>query len=148
MTQLEIRDIAAQSAAAEHAVTSADELPAVVDRAFPAIFARLGELGVQPAGPPFIRYLDTGDPMQVELGVPVASEFEDSEQVSLPAGRAAVWTHVGPYSELRHACEQLGAAVQELGEQPSGPFWESYVTNPAEEPDASKRVTEIYLPLR
>jgi hypothetical protein len=78
MTQLEIRDIPAQSAAAEHATTSADELPAVVDRAFPAIFARLGE----------------------------------------------------------------------LGEQPSGPFWESYVTNPAEEPDASKRVTEIYLPLR
>jgi AraC family transcriptional regulator len=86
--------------------------------------------------------------MKVELGVPVPSQLEDGEQVSLPAGRTAVWTHVGPYSELRDACERLGAAVQDLGEQPAGPFWESYVTNPAEEPDASKRVTEIYLPLR
>lgn len=148
MAELEIRDISAQPAAAQQATTSADELPAVIDRTFPAIFARLGQLGVDPAGPPFIRYLDTGDPMRVELGVPVAAELEDGERVNLPAGRAAVWTHVGPYSELRAACERLGAAVDELGEQPAGPFWESYVTNPAEEPDASKRVTEIYLPLR
>ncbi len=148
MTQIEIRDIAAQPAAVERATTPAADLPAAVDRAFPALFERLGKAGVEPAGPPFIRYLETGDPLEVELGVPVSGEVGDGEQASLPAGRTAVLRHVGPYSELRAACERLGQEVERLGERASGPFWESYVTNPAEEPDASKRITEIYLPLR
>lgn len=148
MHELEIRELAEQPAAVEHATTPSEGLPSAVDRGFPAIFGRLEKLGVEPAGPPFVRYLETGDQFTIELGVPVAGKLEDGKQANLPAGRAAVWRHVGPYSELRTACERLGAAVEELGEEPAGGLWESYVTNPAEEPDPAKRITEIYLPLR
>jgi effector-binding domain-containing protein len=37
--------------------------------------------------------------------------------------------------------------VAERGERASGPFWESYVTDPRSEPDASKRITDIYQPI-
>ena len=53
--------------------------------------------------------------------------------------------HVGPFSGLRDACERLQEWV---GDRAAGPFWESYVTNPREEPDSSRWVTEIFLPLR
>src|SRR5207237_964559 len=102
---------------------------------FPALFGRLGEHGVAPAGPPFVRYLDTGDDrLEVELGVPVpgdATEFDGAERSTLPGGRVAVWRYVGPYSGLREACEQLGTSVKELGEKDAGPCWEGHVREPA-----------------
>lgn len=146
---LEIRDVPAQPAAVRRATTPAADLGSVVDKTFPDIFRRLAELGVAPSGPPFVRYLETGDELEVELGVPVNNlNLDGVQQSTLPGGRLAVWRHVGPYSELRAACERLGESLKELGEEPNGPFWESYLTNPADEPDASKRVTEIYQPLR
>jgi effector-binding domain-containing protein len=145
---LEIRDVPAQPAAVHHAVAPATDLASVIDRTFPELFGRLAELGVMPSGPPFVRYLKTGEELEVELGVPVPTELSGIEQSTLPGGRVAVWRHVGPYSELRAACEELGKSVEDLGERADGPFWESYVTDPSTEPDASKRVTEIYQPLR
>jgi effector-binding domain-containing protein len=149
--ELEIRELAAQPTAVFHAVTPTADLGSVIDRTFPALFGGLAEIGVAPCGPPFVRYLRTGAQLEVELGVPVrgeVAELDGAQLSSLPAGRVAVWRHVGPYSGLRQACERLGTSVKELGEEAAGPFWESYVTNPVEEPDAYKRVTEIYLPLR
>jgi effector-binding domain-containing protein len=70
----------------------------------------------------------------------------DAGQASgLPGGRVAVLRHVGPFSGLRDACERL---QEWAGDRAAGPFWESYVTNPREEPDSSRWVTEIFLPLR
>ena len=147
----EIREIPDQPVAVLRAATPAAELGSVIDKTFSSLFGRLGESGVAPSGPPFVRYLETGDELRVELGVPVPAEAADLdgiERSALPGGCVAVWRHVGPYSELRAACARFEQSVEQLGEQADGPFWESYVTNPATEPDASKRVTEIYQPLR
>ena len=147
----EIRELAAQDAAIEHAVTDAAGIGAVVDRAFPALFEALERQGVRPAGVPFIRYLQTGEQLEIELGVPVPRghrPLEEVEQTSLPAGRAAVLRYVGPYDGLADAYERLLGWVEERGEQPAGPHWEAYVTDPRSEPDPERRVTEIYVPLR
>jgi effector-binding domain-containing protein len=56
-----------------------------------------------PAGPPFIRYLDAGERFEIQLGVPVspgAAELEGLDAVTLPAGRAAVLRHIGPFTEV------------------------------------------------
>ena len=145
-TDPEIRELSPQPAVTEVAVTDADGIPSVVDAAFPRLFGRLADLGVEPAGPPYIRYLRTGAEMELELGIPVGPDAGQSS--GLPGGRAAVLRHVGPFSELRAACEALQAWVAAQGETAAGPFWESYVTNPREEPDSSKWITEIVLPLR
>jgi effector-binding domain-containing protein len=81
----------------------ANGLPAVVDRAFPQLFAWLGERGIAPAGPPFIRYLEVdqaGEPLEIEVAAPVSRGAEPDGPVSsglLPEGRYATLVHTGPY---------------------------------------------------
>ncbi len=141
----EIRELSPQPAVVEVAVTDDAGLPGVVDSGFPRLFGRLAELGVEPAGPPYIRYLRTGEELELELGIPVGPDAGQSS--GLPGGRAAVLRYVGPFSGLRDACEALGRWVAGQGEEPAGPFWESYVTNPRDEPDSSKWITEIVQPI-
>ena len=141
----EIRELSPQPSVVEVAVTDDAGLPGVVDSGFPRLFGRLAELGVEPAGPPYIRYLRTGEELELELGIPVGPDAEQSS--GLPGGRAAVLRHVGPFSGLRAACAALEAWVAGQGEEPAGPFWEAYVTNPREEPDSSKWITEIVQPI-
>ena len=67
-------------------------------------------LGVAPADAPFIRYLKTGDQLEIELGVPVApgvAPLERRDEASLPGGRVAVLRHIGPFEDLWAACERL-----------------------------------------
>ena len=142
-TDPEIRELSPQPAVVEVTVTDAAGIPAAVDSGFPRLFGRLADLGVAPAGPPFIRYLRTGAEMELELGIPVGPDAGQSS--GLPGGRAAVLRHVGPFSGLREACERL---QEWAGDRAAGPFWESYVTNPREEPDSARWITEIFLPLR
>jgi effector-binding domain-containing protein len=141
----EIREIAPQPAAVKRAVTDAASMRATIDGGFAELFARLAERNASPAGAPYIRYLETGERLEIELGVPVANGVADG---GLPGGRVAVLRHVGPYEELRQQCERLAQWVERRAEAPAGPHWEAYVTDPAGEPDPSKRITEIYMPLR
>ncbi len=146
----EIRELSAQPAVGKHLVTDASGIAAAIDRTFPELFARLSEAGVDAAGPPFTRYLSTGERFELQLGVPVpagTSAIDGVESISLPAGRAAVLRYFGPYDGLAAACESLGAWVGEQGEQAGGAFWEAYVTDPREQPDPAKRLTEIFLPV-
>ena len=142
-TDPEIRELSPQPAVVEVTVIDAAGIPAAVDSGFPRLFGRLADLGVEPAGPPYIRYLRTGAEMELELGIPVGPDAGQS--TGLPGGRVAVLRHVGPFSGLRDACERL---QDWAGERAAGPFWESYLTNPREEPDSSRWITEIVLPLR
>jgi effector-binding domain-containing protein len=79
-------------------------VPAVVDRSFPQLFAWLGQHGVEPSGPPFIRYLEVdhdGEPLEIEAAAPVAGGAPEGDgQVradALPAGRYVTTLHTGPY---------------------------------------------------
>ncbi len=87
-TDPEIRELSPQPAVTEVAVTDADGIPSVVDAAFPRLFGRLADLGVEPAGPPFIRYLRTGAELELELGIPVGPDAGQSS--GLPGGRAVL----------------------------------------------------------
>jgi effector-binding domain-containing protein len=80
-----------------------DGVPALVDVIFPELFGWLGEHGIAPAGPPFIRVHEVDsalEPLVLEAGAPVAGEVEASDPVrfdELPGGRYLTDLHVGPY---------------------------------------------------
>jgi effector-binding domain-containing protein len=80
-----------------------DGVPAVADTAFPQLFAWLGQHGVEPTGPPFIRYLEVdeaGEPLEIEVAAPVNGAQQGDGPVRaglLPAGRYATLLHTGPY---------------------------------------------------
>jgi len=125
---------------------------------FGEVFAWLGARGLEPAGAPFWRYnvIDMARKLEVDVAVPVAAAVDgDGRVVSgvLPAGRYATLTHVGHPSELAGVTKTLldwaaGEGLtwdMSLGED--GERWgarlEIYLTDPSEEPDMSKWVTEL-----
>lgn len=125
---------------------------------FGEVFAWLGARGLAPAGPPFFRYdvIDMMRELEVEAGVPVAVAVDGDAQVSsgvLPAGRYAMLTHVGHPSELLGVTKALldWAAGQGLtwdmspgeGGERWGSRLEIYLTDPGQEPDMSKWVTQL-----
>ncbi|MCE9560320.1 MAG: GyrI-like domain-containing protein [Armatimonadetes bacterium] len=65
-----------------------------------------------------------------------------------PGGRAVMATHVGPYDTMSETWMALWEWVSENKQQPAeAPPWDVYVTDPGQEPDPLKWVTEIYIPL-
>jgi effector-binding domain-containing protein len=140
-----------------------DGVPAFVDKAFPELFRWLGEHGVEPTGPPFIRLreLDAdGEPLELEVGAPVNGDAPGDERVraeSLPAGRYLIMRHVGPYRsetapDLAAARERLIGWAAERGivysRQTDGGRMlpcalERYLTGPPAEPDFTKWETEF-----
>ena len=127
-------------------------------RRFGEVFGWLDGHGLVPAGPPFFKYnfIDMARELEVEAGVPVAAAVDgDGEVVSgvLPAGRYAILIHQGYPSELVGATKELldWAAGQGLSWDASpdgtGQRWgarlENYLTDPRQEPDMSKWLTEL-----
>jgi effector-binding domain-containing protein len=132
-------------------------LSALADR-LPEVFGWLGGRGLVPDGAPFFKYnvIDMMRELEVEAGVPVAEAVDGDGQVVsgvLPAGRYATLTHVGHPSELVAATARLQdwAAAQELTWDMSpgddGERWASrleiFLTDPSQEPDASKWETQL-----
>jgi DNA gyrase inhibitor GyrI len=138
-------------------------LPAVVDRSFPQLFAWLGRHGIEPAGPPFIRYLEVdnrGEPLEIEVAAPVAAGTQGDETVRagiLPAGRYATLLHTGPYrhddvpdlgdaqAALRTWTEQQGIVTSRASERGSSlaACVEHYRIGPPMEADWTKWETEL-----
>lgn len=130
-----------------------------------ALGARLGEVfawldarGITPAGAPFFKYdeIDMAHELHVEAGVPVASPVEADEDVTsgvLAGGRYATLVHVGHPDQLEQATAALLSWAEERGLRwdmtagEHGDVWgsrlEFYLTDPAEEPDMAKWVTQL-----
>ena len=151
MTELEpqLQQRAAQPYLAIHArVSSEAEFRHAADTGFPELFGWLGEHGVEPAGPIFIRY--SADSDDIELGVPVAPGVAGDERVragELPAGRWATFVHVGPYRSETEPDLAAGRATLEAWADAQGlargDYVEHYVKGPVEEPDHARWETEL-----
>jgi effector-binding domain-containing protein len=158
----QIQQRAAQPYAGIRVRVPMEGISAAVDEAFPEVFGWLAEHSIAPAGPPFIRYhvIDMMHDLDIEMGVPaevsddaVAGQGGRVRAGVLPGGRYVVLRHVGPYDGLVAS----NAALEEWAQQRGVAFdsWETdrgcayrgrvehYLTNPAEEPDASKWEVDV-----
>ena len=118
----------------------------------PAVFGHVMGNGGAPAGMPFARYDMVDDhTFDMEAGAPVAAHVAETDQIkrsTLPAGPAVKLTHVGPYENLSAAHRMVHEWLDENEREAAGLPWEVYVTDPGEEPDNTKWVTEVYYPLK
>lgn len=153
----EITQRAAQPYAGISAWVTMAAVGSVADR-IPEIFGWLGARGIAPAGPPFFRYhvIDMQRQLLVEAGVPVVSPVADDGDVrggTLPAGKFAVMIHTGAPDTLVAATSALLDWAQARGltwdvsQTDAGESWgcrlESYLTDPAQQPDTGKWQTEL-----
>jgi effector-binding domain-containing protein len=161
-TTPEITERAVQPYVAIGAQVTMEQLPGLADR-LGEVFGWLAERGLAPAGPPFFRYnvIDMERQLNVEAGVPVPTAVRGDDRVTagvLPAGRYATAIHVGHYDGLIGAVDNLlqWAEAQGLEWDKSaaedGEHWgcrlEIYLTNPAEQRDATKWETQLAFRLK
>ncbi|OLT32639.1 hypothetical protein BJF79_35875 [Actinomadura sp. CNU-125] len=121
----------------------------------PEIYGWLAQRGITPGGGPVYRYRTIGDterPFELEVGVPVAAPVEGDGRVlarTLPEGAYAVLLHEGHPDGLGEAHRALRAWAEGEGHflDRDGDAWaavyESYLTDPAQEPDLNKWRTEL-----
>lgn len=151
MTEFDIRDMTEQPTAVVKAHVPMAELKGFFDRAYGQVFSTLGRQGVQPAGPPFGYYPRKPDEtVDVEAGAPVSAPIEAAGDVvasRLPGGRVVHGVHVGPYEKLAETYGELMAWVAEQGLTLGEGMWESYLSDPVQEPDPATWRTEIFWPL-
>jgi effector-binding domain-containing protein len=151
MTEFEIVEVEPQQAAVIRAEVPMAELPSVFDRGFHAVMAAVAEQGLAVTGPPFGFYPSLpGDTVEVAVGFPVSGPVAPAGEVTgmeLPGGRAVQAVHVGPYDTLERTYGELMAWVQGQGLRLATGMWESYLSDPAAEPDPATWRTQITWPL-
>ena len=161
LTAPKLEERAEQPYVAIRTLAAMNELDTVIPRLLGDVFAWLAQQGIAPAGAPFVRYLviNMAAQLDIEVGVPVASAVAGDDLVRagvLPAGRYAslVYTDVSRGIEANAALLNWGAAhglvwdswVAENGDG-FGARFESFLTDPKEEPDPAKWDTEVAIRL-
>jgi AraC family transcriptional regulator len=146
---VEVPEVKAMTSSATN--VPVDDVGATLARIYGAVFGHVMGHGGAPAGQPFARYEMAGDHLfNIKAGIPVAEHVQATDSIqqsSLPGGPAAKSVHVGPYDTIEKAHAALHEWIDVHGRECVGNPWEIYVTDPGQEPDSSKWVTEIYYPL-
>lgn len=130
-------------------------------RLFAELKAWVRKNALQPAGAPFLRFhvINMDANMDVEMGVPLAGPISGEGHVQagrLPAGRYASLIYTGARNAIKGNQALLDWAakrglVWDRWEDESGDAFgarfESYLTDPAEQPDRSKWQIEVTIRL-
>jgi effector-binding domain-containing protein len=152
LSEIEVRETASQPTAVVRRRASVAEISSAIQEGLKQTYEALAGANLEPAGPPFVRYLSMMEQgaFDTEIGWPLAAEFNGAGDVvasSLPAGSVAVVTYHGPYEGVAEAYTAIQEWCGRQGRTPAGPPWESYFTDPESEPDQSKWRTDIYQPI-
>ncbi|NLX47107.1 MAG: GyrI-like domain-containing protein [Euryarchaeota archaeon] len=149
MTSVEIVETKETPAIAIRERVRVTEIPAVMSRMFGELYPHLGK-GVECAGPPFALYHSwEGEIMDMEVGFPIKGEGIEAGNVrtiKLPAARAAVATHVGPYENLTDTYNAVMEWMKANGHSPASFMWEEYLNSPQEVPP-DQLLTRLYWPI-
>lgn len=141
----QLLDLEEQCLVAVRATVTLDEIPALFDRAYPAIFAAIERAGAQVVGAPMgVTRGEPTETLDLAAAVPVAARLAADGEVqpeTIPAGRAAALLVRGDYGRLSAAYGYLFAWVAEQGLAPIGISWEQYLTEPQPGGDPSLNET-------
>jgi AraC family transcriptional regulator len=145
------RELAAQPVLVIRRRVERAQLAATLGPLFGSIVEVAQRSGAALTGPPFTRFLAWGAGLlTIEAGLPVAAAVPGSAEVqaqTLPAGRVATTTHVGPYDQLLDAYAAMERWIEAQGRTSAGAPWEVYVTDPAAHPDPRTWRTELFWPI-
>jgi effector-binding domain-containing protein len=151
----EITVIDPQPAVAVRTQTTADKIGEEFGGRSQEIFAYLLEKGLEPSGPPFIRYHQySPEVVDMEVGLPISRAGDPVEDpdpqmsfIDLPGGDAVVFVHEGPYDGLAEVYSSMHDWIHAQGMDDSDPPWEIYEVSPAETDDSSKLRTRVVWPV-
>ncbi|MCR9159220.1 MAG: GyrI-like domain-containing protein [Nannocystaceae bacterium] len=126
------------------------KIASVLGELLPRVFAYATQSGATMVGPPFVRYLNMAETLDIQAGLPVAPGAAATEDIllgELPGGTALTTIHIGPYDTLPTAYGALQARMKDDALRPSGAPWEVYLTDPGEVPDPADWKTQVFWPI-
>jgi effector-binding domain-containing protein len=148
---IELRDLPAQPAVAIRDTAPAKGLGPAMRELYPVVWTFLEKRGIEPVGPSFgIYHSFTEEEVDFEAGFPVAEPVEGEGRVraiELPATRAAVTVHVGPYTTIGQAHDALDRWIHDQGKDHDPAVREVYQVGPGDTEDSSTWRTEVVYPL-
>ena len=101
-------------------------------------------------GPFGIYHSVSPEEIDLEAGFPVEGDPKGNGRIyalNTYSGKAVMTTFTGPYEKLKEAWGVFAKLVDAEGHKLAGPCFEVYITDPEEEPDSSKWITELYTPI-
>jgi effector-binding domain-containing protein len=123
------------------------EIGEVLGAAFAEVYAGIGSTA--PDGAPFVIYhgMPEGDrPLEIQVCAPVRRAVDAPAGWSveeLSAGTFASLVHVGPYTSIGSAYEDLARWIPEHGMTMAGPPREVYLSEPDTPPERIQTVVEF-----
>jgi len=147
----EVKEKKAQPVLSVRTKSAVQDLPQVLGKYYGAIAQYLGELGENPAGPPYVAYYNKDmQNLDIEIGFPVSKNLtgkEDIKMSEIPSGRFASCLYTGPYNEIEPAYNELTNWIEEKGYESTGVAYEIYLNDPSQTPPEDLK-TEIYFLLK
>jgi effector-binding domain-containing protein len=139
------------------AIDDQDGMAAQMGKSYGELMSYLQKNNVQIAGAPFCLYPkwdEANNQMEMVCALPVPSDADFAKGkvnypvMQLPAGVAVKATHTGNYDKLGETHGQIDQYIAMKGLTVNGPPMELYITDPMEESDTTKWITEIYYPVK
>lgn len=147
---MEMRDLDEMNTLAIRVTVPVSDLSQAMGRVYGEIAAHMQERGIPFAGAPYARYYNMDmQALDVEIGFPVAKQAPGTDTIKpclLPAGKALVERHIGPYDKIEETYNRMMAYAEEQKLTMSGESYEFYLNDPAET-SPEKLETEIYFPI-
>jgi effector-binding domain-containing protein len=147
----QILETEARATAVIHITVSRAEIQAVMGQGQRELMTTLASQGITPAGRWFTHHFKMSPAIfDFEIGVPVVVPVAAAGRVrsgELPATTVARTIYHGPYEGLATAWQELDAWIVAQGRTPAPSLWETYVTDPATNPDPTTWLTELTRPL-
>jgi AraC family transcriptional regulator len=151
---ISVRDLPAVHALVMRRRITRDEIATALAESLPTVFGYAQEHGLAIAGPPFARYPEVAmGSLVIEGGITIAEPPATEpgggiETIAIPAGRAVVAIHHGPYDKLPDSYSEIEKWMRDQGLSAAGAPRETYLTDPGEHPDPATWETEIVQPVQ
>jgi DNA-binding transcriptional MerR regulator len=129
-----------------------DEVSTVIPKDIAEVHAYVQELGLGFHGPPICvcPFPNEDGTLDAEIGWPVPKDVPSRGRIefrTLPATRALVMKHIGPFTSLGNSYRLMSEVMEENGITPTDAPREVYVTDPEEVSDPNEYETLIVWPV-
>ena len=149
MHEIKIMNIVPQKAIAIREKVKVKDIPQTMGQIFGELMPVV-QSEVRCIGPPFAYYDSwSDDETDMVVGFPIAGEGVTKGRIrpfELPAARAAVAMHIGPYDKLAESYREMMEWMKANGHQPAGFMWEEYLNSP-DEVSPDKLMTRLIWPI-
>lgn len=119
---------------------------------FTEIVVFMKKNSIKPAGHFYGLYHSFSDEkVDFDAGISVEGNIQPEGRINMSethGGKAVMTVFAGHYDDLNKAWKKFADVVDAAGYKLAGPCFEVYITGPAEEPDSTKWITELYTPVK